>query len=494
MSAYPPPIIISTIYNPTFFEASVDTITQGQANALYLKKKTPDTATALETFSAGISTTTAGITSSATVGTTLGVTGILTASSGVVTSNVNTGASTTLKLGETDTIERGCVNSRGSATVSIGTAGTGNVNISNAITNTVRLFSSTQGTNHQFDNINLIDTASGAMSLFNTQVGGALNIGTSATRTGAINIGKSGGTHLINIDTSSTSATAIQIGTSASAKTVKINNSTGSVHLSSLDIAGTGLNNVSNGTGNVSIGNLQTSGDISIGCSSGRLNTGGINIGNIGTGGFVIDIGHAASSTSLNGTTTIANLAIDAVNRASNGLLEIGTNAFNTSLNISRTLVTTAVLGLLTVAEATTLTGGLTIGGSNNIILSNGTVTPTVRQLGTTISSTNIFNGAITTLSGTMASLTIADAGKYLLTWMFTGSYTSFTAFSVALTGTNVTTGINFQTARDASTYSLSGSYVVQCTASTYTLSWYNVTTGFNNQSAVSFFHATRIG
>ena len=40
MSAYPPPIIISTIYNPAFFEASAeDTISQAQANALYLKKK-----------------------------------------------------------------------------------------------------------------------------------------------------------------------------------------------------------------------------------------------------------------------------------------------------------------------------------------------------------------------------------------------------------------------------------------------------------------------
>ena len=93
-----------------------------------------------------------------------------------------------------------------------------------------------------------------------------------------------------------------------------------------------------------------------------------------------------------------------------------------------------------------------------------------------------------------MGSLTIVDAGKYLLNWIFMGSYTTFTAFSIALGGTNVTSGINFQTARDASTYSLSGSYVVQCTASTYTLSWYNITSGFNNQSAFSFFTATRIG
>lgn len=387
MSVANPPIIVTSIYNPAFFEASAaDSITQAQANALYLKKTTADTATALETFNAGIATTTAGISGLATVGTTLGVTGVLTASSGVVTSNVNTGASTTLALGATDTIELGCGGSRGAATVSIGTAGTGNVNISNAITNTVRLFSSTQGTNHQFDNINLIDNTTGAMSLFNSQVGGALNIGTSTTRTGAINIGKSGGTHLINIDTSSTSGTAIQIGTSASAKTVKINNSSGSVHISAIDIQGTGINGTVPLTGNISLADLQTSGVLNIGTGA-RVLTGNGGVINIGTGSVsvlnpiniggigsvlglngstvtvglnsnAINIGNGFSTTTISGNTSLATIFLDNVDRLTNGTLQLGTTSTSTAITIGST---TKIITI----------GALKINADTNLVLDN---------------------------------------------------------------------------------------------------------------------------
>jgi hypothetical protein len=55
MTANNPPSIISSIYNPSFFETlSTEGLTQSQANGLYLQKTVADTATALETFSAGI--------------------------------------------------------------------------------------------------------------------------------------------------------------------------------------------------------------------------------------------------------------------------------------------------------------------------------------------------------------------------------------------------------------------------------------------------------
>jgi hypothetical protein len=53
----PDPYFKGITYNPSFFSSSSTSLTQGQANLLYLKKTTADTATALETFSAGISTT-----------------------------------------------------------------------------------------------------------------------------------------------------------------------------------------------------------------------------------------------------------------------------------------------------------------------------------------------------------------------------------------------------------------------------------------------------
>ena len=64
MSSYPPPYpyFNGIDYDRNFFTiistGSGSGLTKAQANALYLQKTTTDTATALETFSAGISTNT----------------------------------------------------------------------------------------------------------------------------------------------------------------------------------------------------------------------------------------------------------------------------------------------------------------------------------------------------------------------------------------------------------------------------------------------------
>jgi len=53
----PPSYFFSTInFNPTFYTSTNGSLSQTQANALYLQKTIMDTATALETFSAGIQT------------------------------------------------------------------------------------------------------------------------------------------------------------------------------------------------------------------------------------------------------------------------------------------------------------------------------------------------------------------------------------------------------------------------------------------------------
>jgi hypothetical protein len=58
MSAFSPPLITpsSNIYNPLDWESSSSGFTQSQANALYLRKTVPDTATAVENFAGGITT------------------------------------------------------------------------------------------------------------------------------------------------------------------------------------------------------------------------------------------------------------------------------------------------------------------------------------------------------------------------------------------------------------------------------------------------------
>ena len=56
-SSNPPyPYYNGITYNPSFFVSTGSGLTQAQANALYLKKTTADTATAIETFNAGIKT------------------------------------------------------------------------------------------------------------------------------------------------------------------------------------------------------------------------------------------------------------------------------------------------------------------------------------------------------------------------------------------------------------------------------------------------------
>jgi len=58
MSIAPPPypIFNNINYNGSFFSTNTGGLTQSQANLLYLQKKNPDTATAVETFTAGINT------------------------------------------------------------------------------------------------------------------------------------------------------------------------------------------------------------------------------------------------------------------------------------------------------------------------------------------------------------------------------------------------------------------------------------------------------
>jgi hypothetical protein len=57
-SANPPfPWFNGIKYNPAFFTSStIGTLTKAQANALYMQKTVPDTATSIETFQAGIKT------------------------------------------------------------------------------------------------------------------------------------------------------------------------------------------------------------------------------------------------------------------------------------------------------------------------------------------------------------------------------------------------------------------------------------------------------
>ena len=63
MSSFPPPYpyFLGIIYDSEYFNQKISTgsgLSISEANARYLQKTTPDTATALETFNGGVQTTT----------------------------------------------------------------------------------------------------------------------------------------------------------------------------------------------------------------------------------------------------------------------------------------------------------------------------------------------------------------------------------------------------------------------------------------------------
>lgn len=105
MTAYPPPLYSFTglNFNPTIFETTqASGLTQGQANALYLQKTVADTATAIETFNAGIKTNSIDINTDSTTNimtTTTKQINLGTANSRVGLINIGTGSSGTINSG-----------------------------------------------------------------------------------------------------------------------------------------------------------------------------------------------------------------------------------------------------------------------------------------------------------------------------------------------------------------------------------------------------------
>jgi hypothetical protein len=134
MSAYNAPSFIVTIYNPAYFASNTANLTQSQANALYLQKTTADTATALETFSSGISTNSLATTSAAST------LDIASTSTGVINIGVLGGRSQTIHIGDGNSNVVG-----GAVHINNGTSTASNVQILNGAgsTGTITLGSTT---------------------------------------------------------------------------------------------------------------------------------------------------------------------------------------------------------------------------------------------------------------------------------------------------------------------------------------------------------------
>jgi hypothetical protein len=186
-------------FNPTYFinESISSGFTEEQANALYLKKKIPDTATALETFNVGIKTNsiepinaTDTVNINTVSSTAINIVNIGNNTTNEQTLNLN---SKTINIG--DTSVPSSVNIL-STSIVIGNPSSGTISFgSSAITTQI-----TPSTSSMY--LSNIGPANGDFNLCLLQNTGNLNIGTSTTRTAAINIGTgktTGSTQIINI-------------------------------------------------------------------------------------------------------------------------------------------------------------------------------------------------------------------------------------------------------------------------------------------------------
>jgi len=292
-------------------------------------------------------------------------------------------------------------------------------------------------------------TTANTVSLYTTQTG-ALNVGSSASRTGNITLGSSTNTGTITIATVNTNNTnalpAISIGADTGTKTIKINNNTNSVHCSSIDLNGSTINNITGTTGDISVGNLQTTaGVLNLGTSSTRV--GNINIGATGgTPSYVINIGK---------TTT--------------GAISIG-SANNTT-----------TVGTLTVLNPILLPSSY----SSGLAATNLGFTYTANPGSTSPAGSG----------GNQSLYTVTNAGYYLFSFNINGSFTTApTNFYFLISGANAQSTSKYYVTISGTNFSCSGSQYISCTATQYNLIInYTGGTGLAIGTTTSYFQVTRI-
>lgn len=453
-SSNPPyPYYNGIAYNSAFFTTNSGSgLTQAKANALYLQKTIADTATALETFTSGIKTTSVDSTSSATN----------------MTIGSNLAPTQTVTLGSTGTvtINNGTLQSQSLAPVApasnliIGANSSAGINIGNAGVSTTNLYGTVQaGTINSF-------TATGTLNLGSTLTTGILNLGT-ATSTN----------YIYNLESPSASTN------------ISLYSLLSGANLTLCDGQGTGnfgIGNDSARTGGMNIctkGLGYTSNTINIGAPSNIINvgaqvnrTGLISIGSnsastTATGG--LNLGSVSSGTGsvqlANGTSQTANIIIGNGNAVVTGSDKIIIGKSGKTISIS---------------GATTLDNG-TLNLSNGTINVNSPLTAgysypiTAGKIGSYTSNDTILTNPLTAQFQNVCSITVASAGMYLisingqvdaspLAALYFGLYFSGTDPLLYASNIGYTTIIPAQYAGFANTYlcapQSSGTYTFQTT------------------------------
>jgi hypothetical protein len=389
-------------FNSAFYNVNDTTLTQSQASSLYLLKNTPDTATALETFSGGIKTdsilptTTTGQIIVGTASTFTDLKGAVKASNTFQTPSIDPilgGGNFNVGCGTLSTVNLG-TNLATAVNIGSGSIVTNIYGIQNLARN-VGGTSDTYIETYSLNNANAIDFHSSGTNAVDydsriaTFGGGATDgQGTMEIVTGTLNIqndATTGGSINIKNGTTSTGNINIKSGL-GSAGNINIYNglsSGGDVNIKSGATA-SGAINIANNTGTVTtnIGTSTGTGAITIGSAtnSTNLNCATLNIQNDASTPGTINI--------KNGTSSTGNINIKSGTTAS-GSINIANSTGTVTTNIGAGTGT----GTVTIgnsANTVQINGTLALGTGRNISLS-GTVKPVAGQLGYVLGISRIF-------------------------------------------------------------------------------------------------------
>jgi len=346
-------------FNPSFFTSdSGSGLTETAANALYLRKTTPDTATALETFNGGI------------------VTPSLSSTGSLDIVMPNALASNVLNVGVVSRNISGQVHHYSDGDGCVAGA---NVHLNNGINNA--------------SNTNISN---------GTTTTGQVNIMTGASSTGTTTIGTTGTTIGINGTTTITGATTIagttNINTSNGLNTTIGTVTTGTtslrgatISLNNTNIVNINTNPPSDNTKQINIGGVNGSNTTLI-STYGRLTVVGTT--NINTSGTAnTSIGVAGSTTAILGTTNI--------NTSGGQSTSIGNGSSTTNIvgPINLNGVGSTNTSLITIGNDTN--GGITTLSSDTINIGNA-------DTATTMNATNI-KQVIKTVAGTLIENTVGN-------------------------------------------------------------------------------------
>lgn len=314
--------------------------------------------------------------------------------------NIGSASSTNTVLGSTTVTGATNVNTSGTALTQIGTAG-GNLNVGSATSTNTVLGTTNINSTGAAGNTNIGVAASTNTVLGTTNVTGATNINTSGTATtqigtagGNTNVGGTGSLNTVvgatNINNTGTATT--QIGTGGGATNIGAATSTNTVlGPTSINASNNQATNINTGssTGTVTVGNNAATVNVAgtVGINSAATNTGTTTIGNTTAGGSVAINTLNTASTTVNsgaisitatnpsaaaGTVTIKSNGSDPIslNASGNGTTVIGSTATGGNVTISTAAASTTTVNSSTTINAPASNTALTVNGFSNKAIS----------------------------------------------------------------------------------------------------------------------------